>query len=473
VRAAAWPFFLKSRCNFIALDFHYQQWLDGGVPRSRRRRPASSLIRTATLAAVIAAVHGVVVDGAAADPLPSTPFRLRLGGYGELGAAFYDHEANGSRAGGARADRRLELDLTRFVAVLKAETDSGWELEAELEIEHGGTGAAREVENEEFGEFETEIEKGGEVQLEELYLEKTFAGRYQLKLGRFYVGLGHLGTRYRPTDYLAATRSEIETTVVPGQWDELGVSFTAFLGRVRATVQVVNGLDSTGFSSEGWVATGHQGAFEVVRASDLAIVGRVDVTAAPGVELGVAGYAGNTSRDRPKADLVRDCAAAADDEVAPCGYVWAPLTIVEGHAAIARGGVRASALALWGRLGNADVITDRNRRLSNELGVARTPVADTAYGVGVEAGVDVAPWLGLGAARALEPFARLERFDTMASTSAGGFDNPRYQRTVLTAGAALTLAGHLTFKLDAARRWFGSDELRPETTVHAVAGFVY
>lgn len=440
-----------------------------------RRAALVTAARAAITAAAVglAASAGWAVAPAAADPLPTTPFRLRLGGYGELGAAFHDHGANGNLAGGAPRDRRLELDATRFVATLLATTASGWELEAELEIEHGGTGSAVELEHDEFGEVEHEIEKGGEVQLEELYLERTFAGRYQLKLGRFYVGVGHLGSRYRPTDYLAATRSEVETTVVPGQWDELGLSFTAFLGRVRATAQIVNGLDSTGFSSAGWVSTGHQGAFEVIRASDLAAVARVDVTVARGVELGAAGYAGNTSRNRPKADLVRDCPDADPTVVAPCGYLWAPLTIGEVHGVLARGPVRATALALWGRLGNADDITDRNRRLSNELGVARTPVADTAYGVSVEAGVDVAPALGLGRDRALEPFVRLERYDTMARTATGVFDNPRYQRTIGTVGAVLTLARHLTFKLDVAQRRFGSAELRAETSVHAVAGFVY
>lgn len=410
---------------------------------------------------------------AAADPLPRTPFTLEVGGYGELGSALHFHGANANRDGGAQRDLRLELDATRFVVALQATTPSGWELEAELEIEHGGTGGAREVDFDEFGEFETELEKGGEVQLEELYLEKTFAGRYQLKLGRFYVGVGHLSSRFRPTDYLAATRSEVETVVVPGQWDELGASFTAHLGRVRATAQLVNGLDSTGFSSAGWVSTGHQGAYETIRATDLAVVARVDVAAAPGVEVGAAGYAGGSSRNRPKADLVEDCPGGDPEVVAPCGYLEAPVTIVEGHAHVQRGRVRAAALALWGRLGNADVITERNRRLSNDAGVARTPVASQAYGLTVEAGVDVGGWLGLCRQYALEPFARVERYDTMFRTTAGVFDNPRYQRTVATAGAAFTIDRHLTFKLDVGHRRFGSSALRPETTVHAVAGFVY
>ena len=61
----------------------------------------------------------------------------------------------------------------------------------------------------------------------------------------------------------------------------------------------------------------------------------------------------------------------------------------------------------------------------------------------------------------------------MFRTAPGVFDNPRYRRAIYTVGAALTLAEHLTFKLDAAHRRYGSSALRPETTINAVAGFVY
>ncbi|MEZ4399759.1 MAG: hypothetical protein R3B06_07055 [Kofleriaceae bacterium] len=427
--------------------------------------------RPATFVGAIAAT--LVATTAAADPLPTTPFTLRLGGYGELGATLFDHGADGSRAAGAQRDLRLELDATRFVAVLQARTPSGWELEAELEIEHGGTGAAREIDYDEFGEYETEVEHGGEVILEELYLEKTLAGRYQLKVGRFYVALGHLSSRFRPTDYLAATRSDIETTIIPGQWDELGVSFTAHLGRVRATAQVVSGLDSAGFSSAGWVSTGHQGAYETIRATDLAGVGRLDVTPLAGLEVGAAAYLGGSSRNRPKPDLVRDCPDGADDEVAACGYVNAVVAIGEVHAALARGPVRGSLLGLVGHLGNAALVTERNRRLSNTAGVARTPVADWAYGVGGELGVDLACPLGLAPRYAVEPFVRVERFDTMAATSAGLFANPRYQRTVGTVGVATTIDRAITVKVDLAHRRFGASELGPETALHAALGFVY
>src|SRR5262245_54380322 len=95
---------------------------------------------------------------------------FELSGYGELGFSFLDHGPDRNREGGALDDRRLGFYTTRLVLELEQELPGDVELEAEVEFEHGGTGAAREVEYEEFGEFETEVEKGGEVLVEELYI---------------------------------------------------------------------------------------------------------------------------------------------------------------------------------------------------------------------------------------------------------------------------------------------------------------
>jgi hypothetical protein len=238
------------------------------------------------------------------------------------------------------------------------------------------------------------------------------------------------------------------------------------------TAQVVNGLDSTGFSSSRWVSSGHQGAFETIRASDLAGVARVDVSVAPDVEVGASAYVGGTSKNRPKADLVNDC-PADEREVAPCGYVSAPVVIVDAHAAWRWRGLRGQALAIYGHLKNADAITARNDRLSNLLGVDRTPVGDNAYAVGVELGYDVAPPLGICAGHALEPYARVERYDTMARGRDDLFDNPRFERTSLALGASYVYRDAVVAKLEASRRTFGSDSLRAESAVRFMTGFVY
>jgi hypothetical protein len=426
----------------------------------------SMLVAAISLAALSAPAR-------AEEVFATDSFDLSLGGYGELAFSFHDHGADQTRSGGARDDRRIEFDTTRLVAIVEGHLPGDLEIEAEVEFEHGGTGAAREIEYEEFGEFESEVEKGGEVIVEELYIEKELGGRFELKVGRFYVALGQLSYYYRPTDYLGSVRSEAETTVLPAQWDEMGASLLTYLPRVRLTAQVVNGLDSSGFSSQFWVASGHQGAFETIRASDLAVVGRVDVDATRHLEVGASGYYGGSSRNRPKADLIVDCDDPQEDDVAPCAYVAGTVTIADVHARWVGYGIRGQAWAMWGHLRNAAEISERNDRLSNDLGVARTPVADEALAVAAEVGYDVAPFLGASVAHKLEPFVRYDYIDTMFDVSGGVFDNPRFERSVYGLGAAYTYKNAIVAKLDLAHRRLGSSALRSENTVRATAGFVF
>lgn len=422
------------------------------------------------------AVEARAAAGEATAPAaaPSaSPFDLAFSGYGELLFAFHGFGPNQNREGGAQRDARLVFDTTRLVTKLKGRMPLGLEFGAEVEFEHGGTGAELELAYEEFGEFEQEVSHGGEVLVEELYLRKRFGEHLSLTLGRFYVAVGTLPRGHRPTDYLAAGRPEAETSVLPSLWHEMGLQLRAEFERWRLTAQVVNGLDSTGFGSQNWIASGHQTRFELVRASDLAGVGRIDFLPARDVEVGVSAYYGGTSRNRPKPDLVKECDDPDPDEVASCGYVDAPLLLVDLHSTFRAGPLRGTALLLWGRLENAETITQRNSRLSNALEAPRTPVAEEALAAWAELGYDVAPLLGLGNPHALEPFVRFDYYDTMFDVPAGTFDNPRFERKVLTAGLACTLDDAVALKLDGVHRWFGSSELRPETSVRLGAGFVF
>ncbi|MCC7069980.1 MAG: hypothetical protein IT383_01575 [Deltaproteobacteria bacterium] len=406
-------------------------------------------------------------------PVPPALPTLRFQGYGELQGAFFAFAPDQNRQGGAQRDLRLELDTTRFVLELIAELPFDVEAEAEIELEHGGTGAAMELEYEEFGEFELEGEKGGEVLLEELFLTKRLGGHVAVSAGRFYVAVGQLSHHYRPVDYLGTTRSEAESLLLPAVWDEMGVQLQAWLPWLRATAQVVNGLDSTGFSSQRFIALGHQRRFELVRATDLAVVGRLDAFPMPDTELGLSAYYGGTSRNRPKPDLVKDCPDGADDVVAPCGYVDAPLTLVDAHGNVRFGPVRGSAMVLWGYLANAAAVSTRNERLSNALAVPRTPVSDQALLAWGELGLDVAPWVGLPGDHALEPFLRIDWADAMFLPREGLFDNPRFERLVVGVGASWSIGNALVLKLDASHRRFGSAELNSEETVRLALGFVY
>ncbi len=384
-------------------------------------------------------------------------FELEFHGYGELHFLYHDFAADQTREGGAPAERRAVFDAARLALELEGELIGGFEFEAEIEFEHGGTGAALELEYEEFGEYETEIESGGEVIVEELYLAKAF-GDFELKLGRFYVALGLLPEYHRPTDYLGALRPESMTTVLPGLWDEMGLALEWNTDSVEATLQAVSGLDSTGFSSQFWVASGHQSRFELVRATNLALVARADVVRAEGIRAGMSAYWGNTTGNRPKQDLEG---------------VNAPVLILDVHAAIDRGPVSARAMAVWGQLSEVDTLNERNRRLSNNLDVLRSAVAEQALAAWAEVGVDIAHFFPAVQDHEVAPYLRFEMYDTMLRTSADSFDNPRFERNIYTGGLSWTYLDAVVTKLDVVHRRFGTTELRPETSGRLAAGFVF
>ena len=65
--------------------------------------------------------------------------------------------------------RRAAFDLERFAIEPEYRVNDKIKLEAEIEFEHGGTGSTMEFDKlEEFGEYEQETEKGGEVVVEKL-----------------------------------------------------------------------------------------------------------------------------------------------------------------------------------------------------------------------------------------------------------------------------------------------------------------
>ena len=93
--------------------------------------------------------------------------RLSLGGYGEavMTRNFYSDNVNRySKAEDYKdAKGHNRFDLPHAVIMLGFDFGRGWTFGSEIEFEHGGTESAVEMEAEETGEWEKEIERGGEV----------------------------------------------------------------------------------------------------------------------------------------------------------------------------------------------------------------------------------------------------------------------------------------------------------------------
>ncbi len=383
---------------------------------------------------------------------PADAERFGVSGYGVINYAKFDWQID--------PERRAHIDVERFVVAPKYRMSGNIRLEAELEFEHGGTGITMEFDKlEEFGEFEMEVEKGGEVIVEKLAVVFQINPEINVRIGHIIVPVGLVSKRHRPGHYFTTTRPESESNLIPTIWHENGIELFGELGSLSYQAQVVNGLDSTGFSSRRWIVGGHQLRFETANAEDFALVGRLDYTVIPGAVAGVSGYFGNSANNRPKPDLWDD----------------ANVSIFDLHGFYEVGALKARGLFLYGRLQNSDLVSKANRNLSNNLNVKRTPVGSKAVGGYLEVGYNVLAFLksSQNTEKILDLFVRYDNYDTMAAVEGEIFDNPRWDRQTWTFGTNYHHHPQLVFKAHYSARRLGSKIDNAEDTLALGFGFQY
>lgn len=386
------------------------------------------------------------------EPGPTALSRFTFRGSGSVNYFAFDWETD--------RGRRNALDLERLTLSSSAILSPHASLRAEIEFEHGGTGTTLEFDRfEEFGEFEMEIEKGGEVLVEQLHVEFPIRPALTVRAGRLKIPFGLQAVRDEPLEYFGTTRSETESNLVPVNWCELGVQAFGtlpFEPSLAWTLSLVNGLDSSGFSSASWIVRGYQKRFETVNADNLAFSARLDWKPLEEHVVGASMYYGDSADNRPKPDL----------------DVSAHVFVADAHASVERGPWQARGVVIVGTLENADLVSAANRNLSNNLNVKRTPVASRAWGASVEGGFDLralAPRLP----DALVVYARYDAYDTMTRVIGDVFDNPRWDRRVVSAGINQHLGEGVVLKAEASHRTLGLPDANVEDTFSTGLGFEF
>ncbi|MDR2848112.1 MAG: hypothetical protein LBV39_03305, partial [Bacteroidales bacterium] len=131
--------------------------------------------------------------------------RLTLGGYGE--AVYSRNFFSGNPFRYMRPETYKNdpdhgrFDLPHVVFFVGYEFGNGWRMNSEIEFEHGGVEAATEVEAEEGGEYEREVERAGEVVLEQFWIEKTFNKALNFRAGHIIVPIGLTNNDHLPTQF--------------------------------------------------------------------------------------------------------------------------------------------------------------------------------------------------------------------------------------------------------------------------------
>ncbi len=289
---------------------------------------------------------------------------ISLGGYGEV--HYNNLDADDS-------DRDLEeVDLHRFVIFIGKEFNDDLRFVSEFEIEHGGVESDGDP-------------LGGEVEIEQAYVEYDVNNNAQVRGGVFLVPTGILNETHEPPTFYGVERNDVENIIIPSTWWEAGVGST-FRTNNGFTFDAAlhSGLNFSGTSGR---VRSARGKVSNQRLSDPAVTGRIKYTGIQGLELAAS--------INHQTDPTQDDDTAAEDDFID------DATLFQTHAIYNRGAFGLRALyAQWD--------------FSGDIEDAAGDI-DEQFGWYLEPSFKVNNWLGLYAryeelegARAQDQFSQWE-----------------------------------------------------------------
>ena len=313
--------------------------------------------------------------------------RLTVGGYGEVALTrnFYsDNVYRYSSASKHTGEQHGRFDIPHAVIYLGYDFGKGWTLQTEIEFEHLGSGLEVEKEYEEAGEWENEVERGGEVELEQFWIQKSFAPWLNVRMGHIVVPVGGLNNRHEPLNFFTVYRPEGECTILPSTWHDTGLGIWGQAGSWRYEAMLVSGLDAMLFTRDNFIKNGAHTPFPFQVSNHPGVAARVDKAFRFGLDLGVSGYysrAFNNTFPYEDVNISYMDGVTGDVLVTTCDFRYT------GQRLIVRGN------ADYGRLSDAKAISKYKSSKGAASGApySDTPVGDAAFAAGGEAGYDILP----------------------------------------------------------------------------------
>jgi hypothetical protein len=386
----------------------------------------------------------------ASDTIPKQAVKaaskFQVGGYGEaiMQRMFYsDHPSRYTTPDKYASETHGRVDLPHVVLYLGYDFGRGWKMAMEIEFEHGGTGSTYEREKVEAAEYETEIEKGGEIALEQFWIEKTFAPYANLRLGHIIVPVGLTNQYHMPVEFFSVLRPEEESAILPCTWHETGMSFWGRAGAWRYEALFIAGLDAERFNDAGWIAGGSTSPYEFKIANNYAGAFRLDNYAVKGLRIGLSGYYGYSAANSLSHK------SYADRNVKGIVSIGSLDAVYDDHHVLAR------ANFIYGNLGGSYDISVVNKRLPSASPSPKTNVASDAMSWYVEAGYDVLSFFNRRHKDAkLYVYAHYGFYDSMYRTAEGIADKTWCEKNIIRAGVNYFPMAGLVIKAEYMMRQF-------------------
>ena len=359
--------------------------------------------------------------------------RLTVGGYGEVAYTrnFYsDNQYRYRYPEKYRNDpSNGRFDIPHSVIYLGYDFGKGWTFGTEIEFEHTGTGSSIEIENDEGGEYEHEVEKGGEVELEQMWIQKSFGKAANLRFGHIIVPVGLNNAHHEPLNFFTVYRPEGENTILPSTWHDTGVSFWGRCGDFRYELLMVAGLDAMLFSRDGWVNGGNGSAFEFKPANKYGYALRLDNYSFDGLRIGLSGYYGQSMHNTYPNDMEGE--GKTYDKTKANVLIGSVDFTLDKYNWVVRGQADYGYISDTPMLNSAKINSQKNSPYN------KTYVGKNAVAIGVEAGYDImsavrAQW---AQGRKFFVFARYDYYDSyIRERSQPEATNGYTRRSVVAAG---------------------------------------
>lgn len=331
-----------------------------------------------------------------------------IGGYGE--AVYNNYNTGGKKS---------EADLKRFILFFGHKFSDRVQLFSELEVEHA------------------KVDKdGGEVAMEQAYIQYGVSDRVNARAGLMLMPIGIVNETHEPPTFYGVERNEVETRIIPSTWRELGI---ALQGEAVAGLEYNAGISTTPDASKYKDAS--KGFRDIrtsgrqVVANDLGLFAALNYRGVPGLLLGGSVFSGNTGGNGAS---TKTALVGAD----------AKLTLWDVHAEYKLGNLDLRGLYARGSLGDTAQINAQATSSTN-------PAPVVALGSNKAAPESFYGWYGEVAYHAWQqgdldvaPFIRYERYNTQVSVAAGYTTDPLNDETVTTVGVNFKLHPQVVLKAD-------------------------
>jgi hypothetical protein len=321
-----------------------------------------------------------------------------VGGYGEV----HYTNATGPNTPG-------EVNVKRFVLYLAHSFSERLAFRSELELEDAKIAGG---------------EPGGEVALEQAYLDYQIIPAFTLRAGLVIVPIGIVNETHEPPTFNGVDRPNFDRDVIPTTWREIGLGAVGTLAGssgLSYRAYLVNGLKASGFEPVSGIRGGRQEGKEASFANP-SVTGRLE-WARPGLRLGGSFWYGGSANQDPALGT----------------------------------GSFANAVALLAADARYDIGAFMFRGVVANISIADAEAINAAYGgqVGsringgyVEGAYNLLSALAPASAQRLNAFLRYENYDTQAKVPAGVVRDESLARRITTFGLSYKPVYNVVFKGD-------------------------